>query len=87
MLDEQIRHKATLENQGTMTQTEKTMNKGFLDAFKAQKTGPTTMIPGIFNEEPFRNATFPKKELAILKKRIRAIMEKPTEEKQSEGFK
>ena len=60
-----------LEKQGTMTQTEKGLNREQLKDFKNVQTAPQAMIPGLFNESPLRNAVIPPAiRKAIMKKHL-----------------
>lgn len=71
MLDEQIKHKEMLSKQGTMTQTEKGLNRDQLKDFKIVEARPQAMIPGLFNESPLRNAVIPAAiRRAIMKKHL-----------------
>ena len=55
ILDEQIKHKELLSKQGTMTQLEKSINKGDVQNYKQSEQRPNAMVPGMFSESPLRN--------------------------------
>ena len=60
-----------LTKQGTMTQTEKGLNREQLRDFKTIQAAPQAMIPGLFNESPLRNAVIPPAiRKAIMKKHL-----------------
>lgn len=54
VLDSQVKQKEIMLRQGTMTQMEKSINKGELVGYKASEVKISSMVPGIFNESPMR---------------------------------
>ena len=73
ILDEQIRHRQMLEKQGTMTQMEKSINRGELKGYKDTQIIQGAMIPGIFGQSPLRNTVHNFKHMQQHKKRVNNV--------------